>query len=197
MSQVLPAIVRDPYYAQSNDPRDLYRYHFNVSQERQQDRLAGGSWSQPSWEGWRPIIGAGHPTNDLFQRYAQDGDEGFFYSSMFGRGNPIGISPTPPNHLNQDRSGKSYSIKMPTVSTIKPAFVRPSPTPLMSDIEMDVNFTPEPQQRATYAPPFSQTVVQGMGKAVNDEENVLYEEPFEIPKYKGGLHKKGLFGKRK
>jgi hypothetical protein len=195
MSRVLPAIVRDPYYAQSNDPRDVYRAHFNISQERQQDRLSGGSWSQPVWNGWQPIIGAGHH-DDFFQRYAQDGDSGFFHARLFGNGEPIGMSPIPPNHLDTDFKGVAHSEVMPTVSTIHPAFVEPSPIPQPSNIELEANFTPEPQQRATYVPPFSQTVTQGMGRAVRDEDNVLFEEPFEIPKYKGGLHKKGVM-KRK
>ena len=197
---MLPAIIRNPYYAQSNDPRDLYREIFNISQERQQNRLAqdailkGGSWSQPPWNGWQPIIGAGK--DDFLQRYAQDGDSGFFHSSMFGRGDPIGMNPTPPNKLINDFKGVPHSMKLPTVSTIHPVIVEPSSTPIQSNIEMEVNFTPEPQQRAVFTPPFSQTQMQGLGKAVNDENNVLYEEPFEIPKYKGGFHKKGLFGKK-
>lgn len=200
MSKVLPAIVSDPYYAQSNDPRDLYREHWNTSQERQQDRLAsdailkGGSWSQPVWNGWKPIIGAGH--SNFLQRYAQDGDSGFFYSRMLGSGDPIGMNPTPPNHLVNDYNGVAHSEAMPTKSTINPVIVEPSPTPQKTNIELEANFTPEHQQRATYVPPYSQTQMQGLGKAVNDEDNVLYQEPFEIPKYKGGLHKKGLF-KRK
>jgi hypothetical protein len=200
MSSVLPAIIRDPYYAQSNDPRDVYRHHFNISQERQQARLAedailqGGSWSQPSWSGWKPIIGAGQ--SDFLQRYAQDGDSGFFHSRMMGCGNPIGMNPTPPNNLINDYSGVSHSTRMPTVSTLHPTIVEPSARPDESDLQLEANFTPEPQQRAVYAPPFSQTQMQGLGKAVNDEDNVLYQEPFEIPKYKGGLHKKGLFGRK-
>jgi hypothetical protein len=202
MSSVLPAVVRDPYYAQSNDPRDLYRENFNISQERQQDRLGsdailkGGSWSQPIWNGWKPMIGAGHESNFL-QKYAQDGDSGFFHSRMFGRGDPIGMNPTPPNHLSTDYSGVAHSEEMPTTSTINPTIVEPSPSPEMSNVELQVNFTAEPQQRATYVPPYSQTQMQGLGRAVKDEDNVLYQEAFEIPKYKGGLHKKGLFGKRK
>lgn len=200
MSSVLPAVVRNPYYAQSSDPRDLYREHFNISQERQQNRLGvdaimkGGSWSQPSWSGWKPIIGAGH--SDFLQKYAQDGDSGFFHSRIYGSGDPIGMTPTPPNHLETDYSGVAHSEVMPTTSTINPVIVEPSPSPEMSNIEMEVNFNAEPQQRAVYAPPYSQNQMQGLGKAVKDEDNVLYEEPFEIPKYKGGLHKKGLFGRK-
>ena len=196
MSRVLPAIVRDPYYAQSNDPRDVYREHFNISQERQQDRLSGGSWSQPIWNGWQPMIGAGH-NDPFFQRYAQDGDSGFFHSRIFGSGEPLGMNPTPPNHLTMDYNGVAHSEVMPTVSTIHPAIVEPSPSPEMSNVELAVNFNAEPQQRANHVPPYSQTLMQGLGKAVKDEDNVLYEDGFEIPKYKGGLHKKGLFGKRK
>lgn len=196
MSRVLPAIVRDPYYAQSNDPRDLYREHWNISQERQQNRYAqdailkGGSWAQPPWNGWQPIIGAGQ--DDFFQRYAQDGDSGFFHSKMFGQGLPVGMNPMPPNHLISDYNGVSHSEAMPTVSTIHPTIVEPSPIPDEADVQMEVNFNAEPQQRAVYAPPFSQTQMQGLGKAANDEDNVLYEVPLEIPKYKGGLHKKGM-----
>jgi len=200
MSRVLPAVIRDPYYAQSSDPRDLYREHFNISQERQQDRLAqdailkGGSWSQPSWSGWKPIIGAGQ--SDFLQRYAQDGDSGFFHSRMFGSGDPLGMNPTPPNNLINDFKGVAHSQEMPTVSTLHPTIVEPSPEPKEAEVQLEVNFSAEPQQRAVYAPPFSQTQMQGLGRAVKDEENVLYEEPFEIPKYKGGLHKKGLFGRK-
>ena len=197
---MLPAIVRDPYYAQSNDPRDLYRDHFNISQDRQQERLSsdamnGGSWSQPVWNGWKPIIGAGME-NNFFQRYAQDGDGGFFHTRMFGSGDPIGMSPVPPNHLKSDYDGNAHNYAMPTESTINPVIVEPSANPEMSEVELMANFKAEPQQRAVHVPPYSQTLMQGLGRAVKDEDNVLYEEALEIPKYKGGLHKKGLFGRK-
>jgi len=177
---------------QSNNPNDLYRYHFNVSQQRQQDRLGadaifGGSWSQPPWDGWKPMIGAG---DDFFSKYAQDSDAGFHYG-VIGSGQPLAMNPHPPNRLDTN----TYSETMPTAAEINPITV-PNNSPVMSNIQLETNFTPEPQQRATYVPPFSQTQMQGLGKAVRDEDNVLFEEPFEIPEYKKSLHKKKLLGKK-
>jgi hypothetical protein len=276
------AYQHNPYYAQSNDPRDVYREHFNISQERQQDRLGagqshsgvygmykrvkdmlkeanslpleekrrvialaearinrllevntltqeqynklmnlirqlensiqlekpvvrsnqyddeppppppaisigegyyGGSWSQPVWMGWKPIIGAGR--DSVFQRYAQDGDAGFFYSRSFGRGMPIGMNPVPLNHLETEENYEQYHT--PETSTVQPVIVEPSPMPIESNIEMELQFNAEPQQKADHVPPYSQNINQGMGKAVKNEENILYEEPFE---YKGKFDKK-------
>lgn len=180
------AYQRDPYYAQSNDPRDLYQDHFNISQKRQQDRLTGGSWSQGCWQGWKPIIGAS--SENIFQRYAQDGDSGFFHSRVFGRGMPIGMNPVPLNHIETEEIYNEYYA--PEVSKIKPVVI-PSPMPIESNIEMELQFEAEPQQSANHVPPYSQTINQGMGRSTKNEKNVLYEEPFEY-KYKGSLHKKGL-----
>ena len=180
------AYQRDPYYAQSNDPRDVYRDHFNISQERQQDRLGsifGGSWSQPVWMGWKPIIGAGR--DNVFQRYAQDGDAGFFHSRAFGRGMPIGMNPVPLNHLETEENYQTYDA--PEVSRMEPVVTEPSPMPEENNLELITQYSAEPQQKANHVPPYSQTINQGMGKAVKNEENVLYEEPFE---YKGKFDKK-------
>lgn len=189
------AYQQDPYYAQYNDPRDLYQAHFNLSQVRQQQRLSGGSWSQPTWCGWKPIIGAGSSHNFL-QRYAQDGDSGFFYGgSLHGCGNPLGLSPLTPNSfMTEERYDPEF--KAPEVSTIQPVIVEPSPQADPVDLEMETVFTPEPQQRATYVPPYSQSLYQGMGRT-KDENDVLYEEPLEIPLYKGGFHKKENLIKRR
>jgi len=184
------AYQRDPYYAQSNDPRDLFREHFNISQERQQDRLAGGSWSQPVWNGWKPIIGAGR--ENVYQRYAQDGDAGFFHSRAFGRGMPIGMNPVPLNHLETEENYQIYDE--PEVSTAEPVVTEPSPMPEDSNLELLTEFHAEPYQHAIHVPPYSQNINQGMGKAVKNEDNILFEEPFE---YKGSLHKKGGMKRKK
>jgi hypothetical protein len=186
---------------QSNDPRDLYRAGFNESQVLQQrtlgaigdGSLAGGSWSQPPWRGWHPIIGAAKPRGSEFlARYAQDGDSGFFYRrGLFGRGEPIGVSPFPPNHLyDTPDTSLEDSYTEPIMSTAVPEIVEPSPTPFRANLEEETLFTPEPQQRATHVPPYSHLIVQGLGKSVSDEKSALFEEPFEIPEYKGGFHKK-------
>lgn len=177
------------YRIQSNDPRDLYREHFNISQERQQDRLAGGSWSQPPWMGWKPIIGAGHlgmqHTSNFFQRYGQDGDAGFFYSRLFGRGEPLTTNPHELNHLESDDNYVEYVE--PKESMIAPAIVEPSPMPESANLELDVIYNAEPEQKAHHVPPYSQQIQQGMGRAVKNEDNVLYEEPFQ---YSGKFDKK-------
>lgn len=183
------------YANQYNNPDDLYRYHWNVSQERQQERLAkqgmfGGSWSQPPWSGWKPITGAGREfeaPERFFQRYAQDGDSGFF-RGMKGGAEPIGVSPTPPNQFHpMGDTNAPQEYVAPEVSTIKLDVPIPAPAPMPQSEDMVVAYSEEPQQRATYAPPFSQTLKQGMGKIPDD--SVLHEEPFEF-KYKGGFHKK-------
>jgi len=189
------AYQQDPYYAQYNDPRDLYQAHFNLSQVRQQQRLSGGSWSQPTWCGWKPIIGAGSSHNFL-QRYAQDGDSGFFYGgSLHGCGEPLGMSPLAPNAFTTEERYDPH-FQIPEISTIQPIIVEPSSRADPVDLEMETVFTPEPQQRATYVPPYSQALYQGMGRT-KDENDVLYEEPLEIPLYKGGFHKKENLIKRK
>lgn len=141
---MMSAYARDPYYAQSNDPRDLYRAHWNLSQERQQDRLSGGSWSQPVWTGWKPIIGAGH--QDMFQRYAQDGDSGFFYG-MRGSGNPLGVNPFPPDNFETEEN-YDQEYQAPDVSTILPVMVQPSAEPQPLEMEQELHFNAEPEQRA-------------------------------------------------
>jgi len=181
----------DAYYDQYNNPDDLSRYHWNVSQERQQDRLSGGSWSQPPWAGWKPSYGAGRSRpSSFYQRFAQDGDSGFFHG-LQGSAEPLGMNPIPPNpfHPEGEITHPTEAYAEPEVSTIAPVIVEPSPVPDTKQEEMKISFHAEPEQRATYAPPYSQTLKQGMGKI--EEGNVLYEEPFELPKYKGGLHKKG------
>jgi hypothetical protein len=210
-------LFNPPYYNQSNNPDDLYRDIWNDSQKQQQHRLGlvGSSWSQPPWSGFQPIIGAGlenasryHPRdvhnasiyrtrrgdptlrNDWFQHYAQDGDSGFFKSSLFGRGEPIG-SNFPMNQINSDYSQTSRSVQLPNVEPI----VEPSPKPNLEELEVNAS-SAEHQQRATHVPPYSQTVMEGLGRATHDEKNVLYSEPFEIPPYKGFLHKKKSFLKK-
>jgi hypothetical protein len=180
------AYQRDPYYAQSNDPRDLYREHFNISQERQQERLGsdlmGGSWSQPIWRGWTPIIGAGHES--FYQRYSQDGDQGFFHSRAFGRGMPLGMNPAGLNHMETDDYATTYVE--PELSTAEPVVVEPSPAPENENLELETVFNAEPEQKAHHVPPYSQTINQGMGKASKDEDSILYETPFA---YKGKFHR--------
>ena len=118
--------------------------------------------------------------NNYFQRFAQDGDLGFLYDhKIFGAGEPLGSNP----------NFSGFSTEIPTTKNIKKSYVVPSPSPIESNLELAVNFTAEPEQRAVHVPPFSQTIIQGLGKAVNDEKSVLYQEPFEIPVYKGKLHK--------
>ena len=180
---------------QSNDPRDVYRAVFNQSQVEQQNRLAGGSWSQPPWNGWKPIIGAGHlglQHNDtFFQRYGQDGDMGFFYSRMCGRGEPLGTNPNGLNHLETEENYVPY--EQPKESTMAPAIVEPSPMPEDANLELDVIYNAEPAQKAHHVPPYSQQIMQGMGSASKNEENVLYEAPFE---YKGRFDKKKTMKKK-
>ena len=177
------AYQHNPYYAQSNDPRDVYRAHFNISQERQQDRLAGGSWSQPVWMGWKPIIGAGK--SNVFQRYAQDGDAGFFHSRAFGKGMPLGMNPNQLNHIETEENYQEYET--PEVSNTEPVVVEPAPFPQESNLIVETQFEPEPQQKANHVPPYSQVINQGMGRASKDENSILYEEPFE---YSGKFDKK-------
>jgi hypothetical protein len=189
-----------PYATQSNNPNDLYRQRWNESQVFQQQYLSqlsggmkGGSWSQPPWNGWCPIYGAGHIDNtgsSFLQRYAQDGDSGFFFRrGLFGRGEPIGISPLPPNHFDEPTDDMEAHYEEPQPSTVQPAIVQPAPYAPLPNLELQTNFNAEPQQRATYAPPYSHLLKQGMGQ-VADPKSALHEEPLELPKYKGGFHKK-------
>ena len=163
--------------------------------ETAQQRLSGGSWSQPTWTGWKPIIGAGSSHNFL-QRYAQDGDSGFFYGgSLHGCGEPLGVSPLAPNAFTtEERFDPKFQA--PGISTIQPVVVQPLSTPNDTDLEVETSFTAEPEQRATYVPPYSQSLYQGMGRT-KDENDVLYEEPLEIPLYKGGFHRKENLIKRR
>jgi hypothetical protein len=187
------------YRIQSNNPDDLYRAGYNESQRLQQQTLAaigdgsltGGSWSQPPWRGWQPIIGAARPRGSNFlARYAQDGDSGFFFRrGLFGHGEPLGASPTGLNTLDLPSDDSEAHYAEPETSTAAPAIVEPSPYPFRENLEEKTLFTPEPQQRATHVPPYSHLIVQGLGKPL-DEKSALFEEPFEIPEYKGGFHKK-------
>lgn len=181
---------------QSNNPDDLYRDGFNqrlVEQQHYLSKLSGGSWSQPPWCGYKPIIGAGYSGgSNYLQRYAQDGDSGFFHRGILhGRGDPIGINPIPPNHLNDD-DVEPIQGDAPIPSTIEPQVIEePSPLPQDSNLILQSNSDAEPAQNALHVPPYSHLMrVQGMGK-----DGALYEEPFEIPEYKGSLHRKKRFTK--
>jgi hypothetical protein len=212
---------------QFNNPEDITRAMWNARKSEQQSylsQLSGGSWSQPSWDGWKPIHGAGLSggivagdevfqrqfprfrggswfpmsqrllpeyelfgggVNDFIQRYAQDGDSGFFHG-MVGRGEPLGMSPFPPNHLPED-SIQPLDKPLATESNVAPVVVEPSALPndealiTLSKSEQIA----EPEQHALHLPPFSGTLRTGFGK-----DSALYEEPFEMPQYKGSLHKK-------
>lgn len=173
------------YANQYNNPNDLHRAGFNQRQFDQQRR--GGSWSQPPWDGWKPIIGAG-----FLQRYAQDGDSGFFHKNhLFGRGEPF-QSPFGLNHLPSDNI-VSREFSEPSVSTIEPLVYEPSPMPeninLIATAKSEQNA--EPEQRALHVPPYSHLMKVGFGK-----DSALYEDPFafEPPKvYGGSLHRKKKF----
>jgi len=185
------------YANQYNNPNDLYRQGWNESQVSQQhylSKLSGGSWSQPPWSGWHPIIGAGtvHSGGNTFlKRYAQDGDSGFFHRGMSGRGEPLGMSPFPPNHFPEDETAAEETYVAPQhstaeVITVAPHVItEPAPMPVDSQLEVTANYHAEPEQHATHVPPYSHLLQQGMGK-----NSALFEEPFEIPEYKGTLHKK-------
>jgi len=183
----------DDIRIQSNNPDDLFRACWNQSQVRQQERLSGGSWSQPPWAGWKPIIGAGRGVDmfdsmpdRFYQRYAQDGDSGFFHG-LRGGAEPLGMNPVPANpfHPAGEISHPTEAYAEPEASVIIPEIVQPAPEPIGLEEEQEVAIHAEPQQRAVYAPPYSLTIKQGMGKIAEDSS--LYEEPFE---YKGTLHKK-------
>lgn len=176
---------------QTNNPDDLTHAMFNQSQREQQaylSQLSGGSWSHPPWDGWRPMIGAGYTrygNSDFLQRFAQDGDSGFFFRrGIFGGGEPIG-SILPLNTLDDpiDSPPAEDGYTEPVMSTAEPV-VPPAQDPV--ELEVDTSFTAEPQQRAVHVPPYSRLLYQGMG----NEKDSMYEEPFVMPEYKGGFHKK-------
>lgn len=183
---------------QSSDPNDLNHYYWNQRQVAQQaylSKLSGGSWSQPPWKGWKEMTNSLPKApygnfqninygNDFFQRFGQDGDAGFFQRG-FSHGTPFG-SAMPLNTFDEPTGQVDY--EEPIDSTILPEepLEIPSAQPDATQLEEEVVFNPEPQQRATHVPPYSKLLVQGLGK----EEDALYEEPFEMPKYKGFLHKK-------
>ena len=177
---------------QSNDPRDLNRHYFNQRQEHQQNYLSmlGGSWSQPPWNGFHPIIGAGYTRygeSDFLSKYAQDGDSGFFFKKgIFGGADPIGSNLIPLNTFEETTVEPTYAE--PMTSVIEPPIVQPPSEPNRVDLEMDTNFNAEPQQKATHVPPYSHLLMQGLGQ-VTSEGSALHEEPFKIPEYKGTLKK--------
>ena len=180
---------------QYNNPDDTIHAGWNARQVAQQhylSQLSGGSWSQPvPWSGWKPIYGAGVSGGSAFlQRYAQDGDSGFFHrgSSLFGRGEPLGANALPMNHMEDDYVEPEQHAEPMTESTIEPRIVtEPSAMPQEENLVLQTTDA-EPEQHALHVPPFSHLMgVKGMGK-----DGALYEEPFEFPehKYGGSLHKK-------
>ena len=105
------------------------------------------------------------------------------------------MSPLAPNAFTtEERFDPKFQA--PGISTIQPVVVQPLSTPNDTDLEVETSFTAEPEQRATYVPPYSQSLYQGMGRT-KDENDVLYEEPLEIPLYKGGFHRKENLIKRR
>lgn len=183
-----------PYARQYNDPNDLDRAGWNarqVEQQRYLSQLSGGSWSQPPWMGWHPIKGASaprHSDSSFFQRYAQDGDMGFFWkgSRLWGQGEPLGANAMPLNHLEQDDVAP-LPKEDGEVSTAEPRIVtEPSPVPIIEDLRMETTDA-EPEQHALHVPPYSHLLRTGFGK-----DSALYEEPLELPKrgYGGSLHRK-------
>jgi len=129
------------------------------------------------------LTGMGHSSSFL-QRYAQDGDSGFFFG-MKGGAEPLG-SPFPLNTMPGDEI-RPLDKPIASESTVQPeAITEPSPMPDDGVVGLsNSEHNAEPQQRAVYVPPFSHLVKTGFGK-----DSALYEEPFEIPEYKGSLHKK-------
>lgn len=175
------------YADQSNNPNDLNQFYFN---QRQADfqRIKGGSWSQPDWSGFHPIIGAGYARygNDEFlQRYAQDGDSGFFFrKGLNGGAEPLGAHHLPLNSMDEGQEPIEYEDSK--MSTMEPVTIEEPPSkPDDEELAIDTGFTAEPQQKANHVPPYSQMLIQGMGK-----DDVLYDEPLVIPEYKGSFHKK-------
>jgi len=219
-------VLDTPPSGKKGKGRKIPQHRLKMGQEHSVKK--GGSWSQPPWRGWHPIIGAGgspyasfhpwqtHPMGymgsghvDYFQKYAQDGDSGFFHtpggvpsrelawSEMAGgaepapRGLPVGISPFPPNRLQSDlyeTRDDSEDYEEPQVSTIVTEHVEPDLDPEKLEVTTQ---SAEHQQRATYVPPYSQMTNPNIR-----EGNVLYEEPLVIKKYEGGFHKKKGLGKR-
>jgi hypothetical protein len=187
------------YARQYNNPHDLHRAGLNARKVEQQhylSQLSGGSWSQPPWDGWKPIYGAGVSGGSHFlQRYAQDGDSGFFHrgTSLFGRGEPLGANALPLNHLS-DEYVEPQQYDAPTVSTIEPVITQPSAKPEIENIAIQTTDA-EPQQHAIHVPPYSHLMkVQGMGK-----DGALYQEPLTLPEktYGGSFHRKrNVFGKK-
>lgn len=124
-----------------------------------------GSWGPPWYDpsilpGWRIPTGG-----NVFQKYAQDGDSGFFYNCDGG----LALGGHMPLNSFTESTGESYTE--PEVSTVIPTLVPE---------EVEVPEDAEPEQHSNYTPPFSQI----------EENNSLYEKPFEFPPYKGGFHKK-------
>lgn len=147
--------------------------------------LKGGSWFPMSQRALPEYELFGSGSHDFYQRYAQDGDAGFFHG-MRGGAEPLGMSPFPPNHIPED-DVRPLDQPLATESKIEPDYVEPSPLPddanliTLSKSEQ----LAEPEQHALHVPPYSHLVRTGFGK-----DSALYEEPFEIPEYKGSLHKK-------
>ena len=190
------------YPGQYNNPDDIDRAIFNESQVLQQhylSQLSGGSYSQPPWNGWHPIIGAGRKSSDMssfYRRYAQDGDSGFFHMMGAGEGgDPVGLSPFPPNHLDEAKDAADVTpldYKDPEVSVARPDEIPSEPFP--ENIIADTS-NAEPEQHSLHVPPYSQMIKNGTEQY--GEDNVLYEKPLELPKYKGGFHKKENLIKRR
>jgi len=181
-----------PYARQYNDPNDLSREGWNARQVEQQhylSQLSGGSWSQPPWSGWKPIYGAGKVGGSNFlQRYAQDGDSGFFYrgTSLYGQGEPLGANALPMNHLPEDYV-EPQQHDAPTISTTEPLVVKePSSAPEIENIAIQTTDA-EPEQHALHVPPYSRLMEQKISS-----DSALYEEPLKLPekKYGGSFHKK-------
>lgn len=132
------------------------------------------------------LMGMGRSHN-FFQRYAQDGDMGFFHG-MNGGAEPIGMSPFPPNSMPQDQVVRPLDKPEASVSTVEPEVVtEPSPMPDDGDLVAlsKSEQLAEPEQHALHVPPYSHLLRTGFGK-----DSALYEEPFEIKPYQGSLHKK-------
>ena len=126
------------------------------------------------------LTGMGH--SSFLQRYAQDGDSGFFFG-MKGGAEPLG-SPFPLNTMPGDEV-RPLDKPIASESTVQPEVItEPSPMPDDASVVGLANseHNAEPQQRAVYVPPYSHLVKTGFGK-----DSALYEEPFEIKPYQ---HKK-------
>jgi hypothetical protein len=146
----------------------------------------GGSWfpmsqrALPEYD----LFGSGSH-NNFFQRFAQDGDMGFFYG-MKGGAEPLGMNPFPPNSMPEDDVVRPLDKPIASESKVEPDYVEPSAVPDTENLVlMTKSEVAEPEQHALHVPPYSATVRTGFGK-----DSALYEEPFEFPEYKGSLHKK-------